>query len=80
MFSRSFLKNTLCYYICNMAVNLDPHSFYLQDPDPHSICGSGSRRENCSNKNRKKARKLLITAVVFNFLSKFAQSSIVSYF
>ena len=34
-----------------------------------SICGSGSRsrRENFSNKNIKKARKLLITAVLFNF-------------
>ena len=29
--------------------------------------GSGSRRENCSNKNRKKARKLLITAMLFYF-------------
>ena len=26
-----------------------------------------SKRENCSNKNRKKSRKLLITAVLFNF-------------
>ena len=37
------------------------------DPDPHgSICGSGSRRENLSNKNRKNARKLLITSSLFN--------------
>ena len=44
--------------------------------------GSGSRKKNFSNKNRKKAKKLLITTgtVLLNFLSKFAQSSIVSYF
>ena len=29
--------------------------------------GSGSRRENFSNKSRKKARKLLITAILFYF-------------
>ena len=49
---------------------MDPHSFYVLDPDPHSI----------SNKNRKKARNVLITAILFNFKSKFAHSSIVSYF
>ena len=59
---------------------MDPHSFYVLDPDPHSICGSGSRRDNLSNKNRKKARNVLITAILFNFKSKFAHSSIVSYF
>ena len=54
----------------------DMHLFCLQkravDPDPHGsafilLPGSGSRRENFSNKNRKKARKLLITAILFNF-------------
>ena len=32
---------------------MDPHSFSLLDPDPHSICGSGSgsRRVNLSTKN-----------------------------
>ena len=25
-------------------IRMDPHSFSLMDPDPHSICGSGSRR------------------------------------
>ena len=59
----------------------DPHSSYFLDPDPHSICGSESRKENVLNKNRNKARKLLITASLFlKKLSKFAQSSIVSYF
>ena len=29
--------------------------------------GSGSKREHFSNKNRKKARKLLKTAILFNF-------------
>ena len=29
--------------------------------------GSGSRRENFSNKSRKKARKFLITAILFYF-------------
>ena len=42
--------------------------------------GSESRRESFSYKNWKKARKLLINAILFNFKSKFAQSSIVSYF
>ena len=39
---------------------MNPHSFSLMDPDPHSICESGSRRENFSNENRKNARKLVI--------------------
>ena len=43
-------------------VDPDPHSFSL--PDPHSICGSGSRRVNLSTKNCKNARKLLITATL----------------
>ena len=47
---------------------MDPHSFSLLDPDPHSICGSGSRRVNLSTKNRKNARKLLITASLLSFL------------
>ena len=34
-------------------IRMDPHSFSLMDPDPHSICGSGSgsRRVNLSTKN-----------------------------
>ena len=39
---------------------MDLHSFYLRDPDLHSICGSGFSRGNFSNKNSKNARKLLI--------------------
>ena len=38
---------------------MDPQSFSLLDPDPHSICGYGSRREKTSNENRKNARKLV---------------------
>ena len=30
---------------------LHSHSFFLLDPDPHSIWGSGSRRVNMSSKN-----------------------------
>ena len=29
-----------------IAVDPDPHSFFLMDPDPHIECGSGSRRES----------------------------------
>ena len=29
---------------------MDPHSFSLKDPDPHSICASGSRRERFERK------------------------------
>ena len=36
---------------------MNPHLFSLLDP--HSIFGSGSRREKLSNKNRKNARKLV---------------------
>jgi hypothetical protein len=25
-------------------IRMDPHLFEMLDPDPHSICGSGSRR------------------------------------
>ena len=37
------------------------------DPDPH---GSGSRREKMSNKNRKNANKLVISASLFNLKKK----------
>ena len=47
---------------------MDPHSFSLLDPDPHSICGSGSRRVKISTENWKNARKLLITANLLSFL------------
>ena len=46
------------------------------DPDPH---GSGSRRVNLSNKNRKNARKLLITAsLLSSFTVKAAGDQIFS--
>ena len=54
--------------IVGRAVDPDPHSFYLLEPDQHIECGSGSRRENFSNKNRKNSRKLLKTASLLNFL------------
>jgi hypothetical protein len=43
---------------------MDPQLFELlyPDPDPHSNCGSGSRRAKMTLKNRKKAR-------IFMFLS-----------
>ncbi len=34
----------------------DPHLFELLDPDPHSNCGSGSRRAKMTHKKRKKSR------------------------
>jgi hypothetical protein len=42
--------------------NPDPHYFELLDPDPHSNCGSGSRRAKMTHKNRKKSS-------IFMFLS-----------
>jgi hypothetical protein len=35
-------------------IRKDPHKFELLDPDPHSNCGSGSRRAKMTHKNRKK--------------------------
>ena len=46
-------------YPTSRAVDPDPQTFSLLDPDPHSICISRSRREIYSNKNRKNARKLV---------------------
>ena len=52
------------------------------DRDPHSICGSGSRREKLKNNNRKKARKkfknnnrkkarkLVIIVILFKYLNQ----------
>ena len=51
------------------AVDTDPHSFSPLDPDPHYICGCGSRREKYKNNKRKNARKLVINAIFL--LSKF---------
>ena len=34
--------------------NFRIHCIYLLDPDPHSICGSGSRMENFEEKTEKK--------------------------
>ena len=47
------------------AVDPDLHSFSLldPDPDPHSICGSGSSRINLSTKNRKSTRKLPVLRI-----------------
>ena len=49
-----------------MAVDTDPNSFSLLDPDPLSICGSGSRREKLKGmvNNYKKARKLVTVPVI----------------
>ena len=43
-------------------IRMDPHSFFLPDPDPHSICGSGYRRgkfEGKTEKVKENGRKLL---------------------
>ena len=47
-------------------IRMDPHSFFLLDLDPHSICGSGSRRYKFDGKNTKNARKLVIIVIVLN--------------
>ena len=44
--------------IVGRAVDPDPHSFYLLEPDQHIECGSGSRRENFSNKKQKKFKEI----------------------
>ncbi len=40
-------------FATNQVADPDPHKFELQDPDPHSNCGSGSRRAKITHKNRK---------------------------
>ena len=52
---------------------MDPHSFYLLDPDP-----GGTIFQIKTEKGKEIANT--VTAILFNFLSKFAKSSIVSYF
>ena len=49
-----------------MAVDTDPNSFSLLDPDPLSICGFGSRREKLKGmvNNYKKARKFVTVPVL----------------
>ena len=48
---------------------MDPHSFFVLDPDPHSMYryGTGSRREQFKKKKRKKSRKLVF---FFNSIKK----------
>jgi hypothetical protein len=38
------------------------------DPDPHSNCGSGSRRAKIIHKNRKKSRIFMFLSTGFSFL------------
>ena len=40
-----------------MAVDPDPHSFYRLDTDPHSICGSVSRRGKKTEKQKTEKQK-----------------------
>ena len=47
---------------------MDQHSFFLLDPD------SGGKNVQRKKYKQKNARKLVITASLFKFLSKFAQS------
>ena len=52
---RRFVKFT-CIMVNSglwIRIRMDSHSFSLLDPDPHSICGSGSRRVNLSTKTEK---------------------------
>ena len=39
---------------------VDPHSFSLIDPNPdlHSICGTGSKREKLKKKKQKKYKEI----------------------
>ena len=59
------------------AVDPDLHSFSLldPDPDPHSICGSGSSRINLSTKNRKSTRKLPVLWILIRTDPIFKKSS-----
>jgi hypothetical protein len=36
-------------------IRMDPHYFELLDPDPHSNCGSGSRRAKMNHKKIEKS-------------------------
>jgi hypothetical protein len=44
---------------------MDPHYFELLDPDPHSNCGSGSRRAKMTHKNIKKYRIFMFSSCKF---------------
>ena len=59
------------------AVDPDPHSYYLLDTDPHSMCGSGSRGINFEGKNWKNTRKLVIIVLLFYKMKKIWTSSII---
>jgi hypothetical protein len=39
--------------LAGLRIRMDPHYFELLDPDPHSNCGSGSRRAKMTHINRK---------------------------
>ena len=54
---------------------MDPHSFYLLDPDPDR---GGKVCQIKTEKGKEIANT--VTAVLFNFWSKFEQNYIVSYF
>ena len=41
-------------------IRMDPHSFSLLDPDPHSICGSGSRGKILREKKKKISSNVIV--------------------
>jgi hypothetical protein len=53
--------NLLSYPLARVS---DPHQFELldPDPDPHSNCGSGSRRAKMTHKNRKESRIFMFSS------------------
>ena len=60
----------MCFRQQHRAVDPDPHAFYLLDPDP------GGKILQIKTE---KVKEITKTAILLNFLSKFVQSSIVSY-
>ena len=57
-------------FIAGLWIRMDSHSFSLLDRDPHSMCGSGSRRVNLSIKNWKKCKEIANNCYFIKFFKK----------
>jgi hypothetical protein len=64
-FRRSLLLLFLAGF--RIRIRMNPHSFELLDPDPHTNCGSGSSRAKMTQKNLKKNNFHLLKCWMFSF-------------